>query len=767
MRRIACILIFILLPLFVFAQEIIEKIEVIGNERVTRDTILYYITSQEGGIYDRELLRKDFRVLWSTGFFSNIKIEESKGRKGKVVKIIVEENPVIRNITYKTRKKLKQDDIVNKLKEKDEYVLPYSYYSPYKIQRIKSTIEDLLVEKGLPSGKVSVKEERIGKNEIDVIFDINEGPKIRVAQVEFTGKVKVPESALREAMKENKKHDLYSWITKKDIFKQNKLEEDLANIKKKLQEYGYMEAVVGEPRIEEVKRRTLFLKKQKMKKIIIPIDAGYRYSVGEIKIEGNKSVSTKYLQTLIKIKKGEIYNTKLREKSVEEMGEVYRNGGFLYAHIVPVENLDPKRKLVNVTFNINEGDVCFVRRIEFKGNTYTKDKVLRRELLLREGMVFMLEVFKNSLLRMNQLGLVEVKEDPDIKPAPDDPTQFDVTIKVQELQRNNIQFSAGYSGYEGYFVAASYSTVNFMGAGEKLDLMVQYGKRIKNILVGFSEPYLFDRPITFGFNVYHRNIILPYLYTRKGTGADLTLGARIKGYTRASFTYNYEYVNIALPESESPIPINPYYFGVGNYHVSSILPTLYRSTIDSPLTPSRGWMFLASCKYAGTFLGGEIHLYKPLFEFTFFKPLFKGHVIGAHIEYQFVKRLREDSLVPFWEKIYLGGERSIRGYQIYSIGPRDEKGRNIGGVKALVFNAEYIIKVGGPVYAIFFFDAGNAYGEEEKVSLRDIYMSTGLEMRVFVPALRVPFRLIFAFNNPKIFPGDSNFAFRFAVGTTF
>jgi outer membrane protein insertion porin family len=287
---------------------------------------------------------------------------------------------------------------------------------------------------------------------------------------------------------------------------------------------------------------------------------------------------------------------------------------------------------------------------------------------------------------------------------------------------------------------------------------------------GFTEPYLFDNPISVGFNIYHRNMVYPFIFQQKSTGASFTLGTRIKGYLRGNISYNYEFVDASLPDTDggSPYPINPYYmYGEGKYHVSSILPMIYRSTIDSPLTPSRGWSWMASFKYAGTFLGGEIHLIKPAFEVKGFLPLFKGHVLGARLEFQFVQRLRKTSDVPFWERFYLGGERSIRGYYIYSIGPKNEQGRNIGGEKSLVFNAEYIINLGGPVYGILFFDAGNAYGRDERIRLNNIYSSLGFELRVFVPALRVPFRLIFAFNSPKINPEDSNFVIRFAVGTTF
>jgi outer membrane protein insertion porin family len=772
MKKFVLGLIFVSLPLFLSAQEIVEKIEVVGNERVTRDTILYYLSSKEGDYFNSNLLRKDFQILWETGFFSDIRIEQEQGTQGKVVKITVVENPVIKNIIYKTGKKLKEDDIIDKLKERDEYVLPYSYYSPYRIQRIKRTIEDLLLEKGLQSGQVKVKTEKQGKNEVEVIFDIDEGPKIRVGRVVFEGKTKIPESIVKEAMKQNRKHDLISWITGKDVYKQNKLEEDLANIKKKFQEYGFMEAAIGEPRIEEITKKTIFLKKQKMMKIIIPVDAGYRYRVGEVKIEGNKAIATKFLRRLIPYKKGDVYSTKIREKSIEDIGEVYRDGGYLRTQVFPVESLDPKRKLVNVTFNIYEGEVAYLHRLEFRGNTYTKDKVIRREFLLREGDRFSLAYFKNSILRIKQLGLVELEQDPDIRPSPEDPNQMDVILNVKELQRNNIQFTAGYSGYEGTFIALSYSTVNFLGAGENLEFMIQHGKRIKNYMFGFTEPYFLDLPVTLGFNIYDRKIILPYLYNRRGKGADFMVASRIKGYWRTNLTYRYELVNIELPSEDGGTSTfyDPFYYGAyfggGNYVTSSIIPTIYRSTVDSPLTPTRGTMYLASCKFSGGILGGEIDLVKPRFEFTRFQPLWSGHVFGFHVEYQFVKP-REGSDLPFWERFYLGGERSIRGYEIYSIGPRNEQFRNIGGDKSLVFNVEYIIPVGGPLYAIFFYDGGNAYGSEQKVSLRNLYTSAGLEMRIFVPALRIPFRLIFAYNNPKIYADDSNFQFRFAVGTTF
>lgn len=773
MKKVLPLLILLCLPLFLQGQETIERIEIIGNERVTRETVLYYIQSSEGNLYSEEMLKRDFRSLWSTGFFSNIKMENEDGGGGKIVRIIVEENPIINSITYKTGKKVKESDINEKLQEESEYLLPHSYYNPYKIQKIKKLIEDLLFEKGLTAAEVEVETNKKGQNDYELVFNIKEGPREKVGAIEFEGDTKLPQSVLRGAMKENKKHGLLSWIGGKDVYKQNKLNENIESVREKLRNYGYMEATIGEPRVEEITRRSIFLRKKKMKKIIIPVDVGYLYRVGKVSIEGNEIISEKFLREMIKFKEGDIYTSSAREESLTDIQELYADIGHLYAQIYPVENMDPKRKRVSVTFNIMEGDVVFVNKLEFKGNTYTKDKVLRREILITEGARFRLSDFKNSILRLQQLGLVELQGEPDVKSHPDSPALMDVTLNVTEIQRNNIQFSAGYSGYDGTFIALNYSTVNFLGAGEQLSFMVQHGKRVKNYMLGFTEPYFFDLPINLGFNVFDRYTYYPGLFEQKSKGASFLFGARVKGYLRTNINYSYEFVRITVPDLPEDVDPSFYYnpyqaYDDQGYKISSVTPSLYRSTINSPLTPTRGSLYLVSCKLAGGFLGGEITMVKPRFEWTVYMPVMLNHVLGFHLNYEFIKAF-SGSAIPIWERFYLGGERSIRGYGIYQIGPKNALGYNLGGEKSLVFNAEYIIPFGdrGPVYGILFYDMGNALRQGQKFSLKEMFISTGLEMRIFVPALRIPFRLIFAYNSPTIRSDDSNFAVRFAIGTTF
>jgi len=724
MKKAVLIAMMVLLPLVVYGQEVIEKIELVGNELVTEDTVLYYLTFKEGDYFNKDSLQDGFKVLWATGYFSDIKIEAVDGEKGKVIRVYVKENPIIKKITYKTGKRIKEKDIVDKLKEENVNILPYSYYRPYSIRRIEDTIKSIMEEKGLAAGKVKTEVKNRGKNEVEIIFNVDAGRKIRIGDVVFEGEPKLRESTLMNALKENKEHSFISWASGKDTFKQDQLESDVSNLVEKYKEHGFMEAQVGEPVVKEIEKRSIFFKKQTMKQIIIPVDAGYLYFVGDVTIEGNEFFNAKNLRTLIPMREGNIYSIDDREKGVEEISKLYQNFGYMYVRIIPVERLDPKNKKVNVTYNIVEGPVAYIHRMEFKGNTYTNDKVMRREMMIREGNRFSYDMFKNSLLRINQLGLVEIKQDPNIYPDPQDPTKVDVTINVTELQRNNIQFSAGYSGYQGAFVSLSYSTVNFLGAGEKLELTATYGKRTKIYSFGFTEPYIFDLPLNAGFNIYDRYIVYPGLFNRKGRGINVHLGGRVRGYWRARLSYGLEFLEMSEYEGEE-----------GDDYYSNLYYSMY------------GYNY----NYYPYYYGG---------------PLIGNTSLGFHVEYKFINSIG-DSAIPYWERFYLGGERSIRGYDIYTIGPRSMEGYNMGGVKSLVFNAEYIIPLGGPVYAILFYDRGNAYSSEQKIDINNMYSSAGLEARVFVPALRVPFRLIFSYNNRISRTGDSNFKFRFAIGTTF
>jgi outer membrane protein insertion porin family len=394
---------------------------------------------------------------------------------------------------------------------------------------------------------------------------------------------------------------------------------------------------------------------------------------------------------------------------------------------------------------------------------------MRKKMLLSEQDVFNFQLFERSLFRINQLGIVSLAREPEITPHPDDPSQVDVNLEIQESLRNNYGFSAGYYGRGSISLALDYAAINLLGTGEIIHLTLEKGRKIKDYQYDVSTPYLLDYPVNFAMHAYYRDNILPALFNRRTIGANITTGTRINGYWRTNLTYGYEKINISLPDGqrEGEADFDPVYltlFGLGEHEISRVIFSIFHTNLEIPSFPYRRNYFSASCQVTGGILGGDISFYKPRVVWSYFHPLFRDHKAGFYIDYQFVDELRHTE-VPFWERLYLGGDQSIRGYDVYSIGPTSEQGTNIGGEKAIVFNAEYVLPIFEPFYAVFFYDIGNAYGANEKISIKDMYSSTGIEFRIFYPKIPLPIRIICAYNNRKIDPDDSRFSIRLTIGT--
>ena len=423
--------------------------------------------------------------------------------------------------------------------------------------------------------------------------------------------------------------------------------------------------------------------------------------------------------------------------------------------------------MADLTLKILEGEVAYVGKLEFKGNTFTRDQVIRREWFLREGQRFNTSYLETSITRMKQLGLVSIEKMPEIKPNPEDPQRVDITAEVRELSRQMINFNVGYSGYDGWFIALGYSTQNFMGMGESLSLQLQSGTRAKQYQLSFTEPYLLNTA-SLGFSIHKTSVASPFLYTRRGEGFNVSTSFRFWRYYGASIFYSFENVEISDVNQDISFnnPFSYYYYSEGKRSISAISPTIYYSTVDSPIFPSRGTKYLFTYRYSGGFLGGDVDMHKTKFQFVKFIPISKRHTLGMQLVHEGIFRFGNQP-VPLYEKIFLGGERSIRGFDIYRIGPRNETGAVIGGNKALYLNLEYQISLNEQVSFVFFYDLGNAYDFRQPISLKNVYSSMGLEFKIFVPMLNVPFRLIFAYNPRVLQPDESNFVFRFAVGPSF
>jgi outer membrane protein insertion porin family len=742
--------------------EIIEKIQIEGNKKVSRETVQFYLKSRPGSLYDEEKLKDDFKALWETGFFENIRIESENGGNGKIVHLILTENPLISSVTYKTNKKVKESDITQKLQDNNITIQAFSYFSPAKIRKAKKIITDMLLEKGFNQVNVSIDEKK-DNDQIALTINVDSGPKTKIGKVIFPGLDTKLVSAgfLHWGMKNNKAHSLVSAISSKDVFNREKINDDIEEVRLRLQQKGYLEAKVGDPEFSWITKKTILGKVQKMLVLSIPVVMGPRYRTGNISLSGNKVIRGDFLKQMIILKKGKVYNFKKRNKSIEEIQKFYGSLGYFYAQVMPSENLDPVKKIADLTINIQENEVAYLGKLEFTGNTFTKDHVIRREWFLREGRRLNINALEDSIKRMKQLGLVTIEKMPEIKPDPQDPQKINITADVKEVNRQMINFNVGYSGYEGWFAAVGYSTQNFLGLGETFTLNLQQGTLAKTYQFAFTEPYLFNSQANLGFNVSKTYYKYSNIYTRQGEGFDFSTATRFWKFWGASLGYSWE--NIAISDVNEDYS---YYYTEGKYIISAISPTIYYSTVDSPIFPRSGSKFLASYRFSGGLLGGDIYAHKLKFEFVQFLPLWWNHVLGFHAVYEGIEPFGGKT-IPSYEKFFLGGERSIRGFEVYTISPRNKNGVVLGGNKSLFANLEYAIPLSDQFSFVFFYDVGNAYDTGTAIKLKDVYQSTGLEIKIFIPMLNVPFRLIFAYNYRLLSSDDQHFVFRFAVGPSF
>ncbi|MCP4147895.1 MAG: outer membrane protein assembly factor BamA, partial [bacterium] len=329
--------------------------------------------------------------------------------------------------------------INEKLQENNISLLAFSYYSPSKIKRVQRIIKEMLLEKGYSQGSVNISTKTVN-DQLDITIHVLRGPKTRIGAIVFPGVTskQVSQSFLRRGMKNNKTHSLLSTIGSKDVYNKEKISEDLDEVKLRMQSKGYLEAKIGQPELSMFTKESVFGKSRKMMRIKIPVEAGPQYKLRSVKIEGNKVVKSSYLNSLIKLKIGKIYNLKKRNKLREKIQKTYAGLGYIYCQISPQENLDPVKKVADLTLKISEGKVAYVGKLEFTGNTFTKDHVIRREWFLIEGGRLNMNALESCITRMKQLGLVTIEKMPDIRPDPQDPQKVDIIAEVKEVNRQMI-----------------------------------------------------------------------------------------------------------------------------------------------------------------------------------------------------------------------------------------------------------------------------------------------------------------------------------------
>ena len=779
---LAALLAGFLVPAVLSAQsEIIEGIEIVGNQSVDAGTYLFHITSKTGEPYNKEKALADFQRLWTTGFLDDLTLETRDGQQGKILRFLVDERERVRGVEYLGSKALSQSDIETKLQEEDAEIRLDSFYDPARMVRVEKILREMLTEKGLPNGEVSGTVTSV-ENGVRLAFDIRDEQKITIKQINFSGAQNFSQWQLRWGMKETKESHLFAFLQGGSLYTDETFAADVEKLRELYLNDGFVDVGFGEPAMtyQDGSSRFLFWKKDKrFLTLTIPVSEGQQYRVGEVSVDGANVFPAIFVKAFFNLQPGEVYNESKIVNGLEKLRELYGARGYIQFTGFPVKRPQPASDLVDITINLQEDKQYFVNRIEFEGNTTTRDKVIRREVWLNEQDVMNMEMLKLSIRRINQLGYFRPIEQPEIAPVPGEDNKLNVVLPVQEQNRNQFTFGGGVSGLEGAFINLSFSTTNFLGRGETASFMVQTGSRTQNFQIALQEPWFMDKPITLGFDVFKRHLRVPQ-FTRKDTGANVIWGIPVKRFSRLYLNYGYAVIETTPCDEDlfgdicsSIIDPRLGTFGqYGEFRQSKVAPTFVHNTVDQPLVAYSGKRYTLNLEYAGGPLGGTVNFYKPTVEGIWYVPVTRRTNFGLRAMFSFVQGF-DDTPVPSFERFYMGGENQIRGYDIRTIGPTavDDQGRAylVGGTRMMLFNVEYYIPLAGPLRAVLFFDAGQTFADVDPIRLsmfNQLVTSTGAEMRFFVPVLNVPFRLIFAYNpNPP--PLQPSTAFRFGVGSTF
>jgi len=695
-------------------QDLIVGITVHGNRRIPAETVKARIFTKVGDVYDTAALERDFNALWNAGYFEDIRFEREQTAKGWILHIYLKERPTIREINYTGLNAVSTSDVLDRFKERKVGLSVESQYDPTKIKKAEVALKDLLAEHGRQFATIRTEVRPIPPAAVGITFVVREGPKVKVGRIRFRGNKHINDRTLRAAMKNLKPIGVPHSIFLENIFAKTydatKLEEDTERVRAEFQNRGYFKVLVDDPKTEiHDTGHTGFhipglqAGLGKSVDITMPIEEGARYHLGSITFKNNKAISNvAALRSLFPMKDGDIFSREKIGKGLENLRKAYGEAGYINFTSVPDTKFDDEKKTVDLVVDVDEGKQFYVRRIEFTGNTTTRDKVIRREIALEEGQIYNSRFWELSLLRLNQLGYFD-----QLKPDDNNTTErhldekagtVDITLKVHEKGKNSIGLQGGVSGLAGAFVGLNYSTNNFLGLGETLSVQASLGSRQRDLVLGFTEPYLFDRPIQAGFNIYTRktsydqarqyailtgqnlNLPSPYLqnlqnYSQSSTGASISVSYPLRrSFKRFGIAYSIDRSSLVAVSNASKLLFDNLNFSgitgpnaLNGIVTSKITPSFSMNTLDAAYAPHHGKSLFIGGEFAG--LGGTVHTIRPIVQFKQFFPVQKRrNAIGYNVQGSFITGYGGIVAPPF-ERSYLGGENDVRGFDIRTISP--------------------------------------------------------------------------------------------------
>ncbi len=718
-----------------------------GNKRIDSGAILRKITTKPGDAYNPAKLRKDLKAIYAMGYFNDVQIDVSDTQKGKRVIFRVVEKPVIKSLLFEGIDELKEKDVKEAANIKEHFIL-----NPAKITLAEEAIRQLYKSKGFYNSKVTSKITYPNDQGAVVQFNIDEGKKMYIKGISFEGNKTFDDDELLDQIQTSKKWFM-SWLTEGGLLDMNLVHQDAARIVSYYNDHGFLEAKIAEPVITQEKE-SLFIK--------FIIEEGPRFRVGKVDITGDLLESKDKLLKLLTIPDEEYLSRQAIRNDILKLTDYYSEAGYAFADIKPIVTKAPTANVMNVTFDIKKGNLVYIDRITIKGNTRTRDNVIRRELLIAEGGVFDSKAIRESTQALQRLTYFE---EVNITPEPSlNPDRMNVIVEVKEKSTGNFSIGAGYSSADSVIIMGQISENNFLGRGDTLSLSANLSGNSSRYNLGYTDPHLNDSALSWGFDLFSTSREYDD-YTKDSKGGGIRIGYPIFGKWKVYGNYSFTNTDLTdvLPTASRIIRDSI------DLHVTSAIKTsLVRDTRNRLYGASEGSRNVISVEYAGGPLGGDAQFTKVEGSSGWYFPMplktvfhVKGS-IGQVFENQPGK-------LPVYERFYLGGLSSIRGFEFGKVSPIDEvTGDRIGGDKMWYTNTEVIfplLETQG-LRGLVFFDSGQVLNDTDSWgdTNQNIKMATGLGIRWLSPM--GPLSVVWGFNlDPQEDEKDS--VWDFSVGGTF
>ncbi len=657
----------------------IKSIAVSGSQRIEGETVRSYIKLRAGAPYTRETLDQALQDLFETELFADVQIRDDLG----ALTIIVKENPVINRIVFEGNKRVKEDKLGKELK-----LAPRTIFTRSKVRADIARIIELYRRQGRFAATVEPKMVMLDQNRVDIVYEISEGPKSKVRQINIIGNEKFGDGQLRGEMV-TKRSRFYRFFSSNDSYDPDRLAYDQGKLRQFYLTNGYADFRVVSAVAELTPDKRDFI-------VTYVVEEGDRYKFGEVNVESDiRDFKAETVRTLIPMQKGQWYNAKQVEDTVESVTQTAGLFGYAFAQVDPQFERDKETKTMNITFRVGDAPRVYVERIDINGNTLTQDKVVRREFRVAEGDAFNGIAVKRSQERIQSLGFFQEKLEIAQKQG-SAPDRIVLEANVEEKSTGELQLSAGFSSLERFIVNASIRQRNFRGKGQELRASVNYSTYSKSVELGFTEPYFLDKNIALGGDIFRRDSN-SFNFTQTGdrnktyqqtqTGFQLRMGVPITEFWSFAARYGLTFEEVTLDKNLyffdtdgngsrdtcDPLQAGRYLCdSLGNRTTSSLGYSLVFSNLNNNIRPSRGQRLVFSQDFAG--LGGNVKYLKSRIDAAKYWDLGRRFIFSISAEGGYVLPLNKDpgagiDKVRLTDRFFLG-EPQMRGFDIRGVGPR-------------------------------------------------------------------------------------------------